>query len=141
MFLFWFTLWNLAMVCRIVMFITCNGIGMHAIYWEQHFDKVSVPMKVTTKAIVGLEILTRWWIRPYKRLQSQGHIKKKKAYCCSKFNACGLSTCWNYSILHFCLCRSTMTLHQGQVHRNEHKHIYAWVYHHAKCGCHSLNTV
>ena len=43
--------------------------------------------------------------KPYKRLQSQGHVKKKKkAYrCCSKFNNCCLLSCRNSSTLNFCL--------------------------------------
>ena len=39
-----------------------------------------------------------------------------------------------------CLCRPTVTLHQGQ--RNEHEHIgHPKVYRHAKFECNSLNIV
>ena len=68
--------------------------------------------------------------------------KRKKAYRCSKFNAGCLLFCRHNLTLNFCLCRSTMTLHQGQGNRNEHGYIWhAYVYRHAKFGCHSLNIV
>ena len=50
-------------------------------------------------------------VKPYKCVQSQGHVKKKEA------------SCWNTSTLIFCLCWPTETLHQGQGHRSEHEHI------------------
>ena len=42
-----------------------------------------------------------------------------------------------------CLRRPYVTLHQGQVHRHEHEHVWhAYVLkRHAKCKCRSLNTV
>ena len=43
------------------------------------------------------------------------------AYRCSKCNACCLLSCRDTSKLIFCLCRPTVTLHQGQGHRNEHE--------------------
>ena len=58
----------------------------------------------------------------YQRLQSQGHVKTWPAYRCSKFYACCLLSCQK-RIQHWiqcCLCRPTMTLHQGQIHPNEH---------------------
>ena len=46
-----------------------------------------------------------------KRLQSQGHAKKKKkAHHCSKFNACSLLSCQDHSTPIFCLCGPTVTL-------------------------------
>ena len=44
--------------------------------------------------------------------------------------------------LMFCLCRPTVTLHQGQSHRHEYEHnniCHAELYRHAKVECHSLN--
>ena len=60
-------------------------------------------------------------VKPYKRLQSHGHVKKglplQQVACC-------LLSCREHSTLNFCLCRPTVTLHQGQGHRNEHEHIW-----------------
>ena len=60
-------------------------------------------------------------LKPYERFQSQGHVKM--AYRCSKFNAYCLLSCRDNSTLIFCLCQPTVTLHQGQGHRNEYEHI------------------
>ena len=48
-------------------------------------------------------------------------VTKNMAYRCSKFNACCLLSCRDNSSLDFCICRTTMTLHQGQGHRNDHE--------------------
>ena len=46
------------------------------------------------------------------------------------------------SALNCCLCRTSMTSHQGQGHRNEHERIcHAYVYRHAKFTYHSLTTL
>ena len=66
---------------------------------------------------------------------------------CNEFNAnyC-LRRCWyKKSTQLFCLCRPTVSLHQGQDNRNEHEHNYvpcnAKVYRRAKFVCHSTNIV
>ena len=61
-------------------------------------------------------------VKPYTRLHTQGHLQM--AYRCGMFDAYCLLSCREQAMLIFCLCRSTVTLHQGQVHRNEHEHIY-----------------
>ena len=48
----------------------------------------------------------------------------------------------NTALIFVWLCRPTVTLHQGQGHRNEHEHIrHALVCSHAKFECNSLNNV
>ena len=42
--------------------------------------------------------------------------RTKTAYCCTQFNANCLLSCWDDSMLIFCLCRPIVTLHQGQGH-------------------------
>ena len=60
----------------------------------------------------------------------------KIACCCRKFNAYCLLSCRDI----FCIFRPTVTLHQGQGHRNKHEHIcHAQVYRHAKFECQSWN--
>ena len=48
-------------------------------------------------------------------------VMYKMAYRCSKFNACCLLRRRNNLTLNVCLCRTTMTLHQGQGHQNEQR--------------------
>ena len=69
--------------------------------------------------------------------QSQCHVKHhltEHAYC--------FCSCRDHSALDVFLCQATVTLHQGQCHRNEHTQIrHAYVYHHAKLECHNINSV
>ena len=61
-------------------------------------------------------------VKPYQRFRSQGHVKKKSPKVRSKFNndfvAClgGRNNVTDFFIF---WGRPTMTLHQGQAHRNE----------------------
>ena len=72
----------------------------------------------------------------YWRFQTE--VELNVAYRCSN---CLLS-CRDSSMLIVCLCRPTVTLHQGQGHRHEHEHIcHAYIFLHAKGDCHSLNIV
>ena len=70
-------------------------------------------------------------------------VTKTMDYCCSKFIMLVVClSCRDNSTLNVCLCRPTMTLHQGQGHRHEHEQIcHAYVYLHAKCECNSLKVV
>ena len=57
--------------------------------------------------------------------QSQGHITTyKMVYHCNKFNAYCLLNCQDNSMLIFCLCQPTVTLHQGDQNELKNK-IYA----------------
>ena len=61
-------------------------------------------------------------VKPYTRLQNQGHVKKGPTVVTSLMRiACLVAE----RIQRFCvcLCRPTVTLHQGQGHRDEHEHI------------------
>ena len=49
---------------------------------------------------------------------TKSRSRKNLAYRCSKFNACCFFSCRHNSALNVCLCRPTMTLQQGQGHRN-----------------------
>ena len=61
-------------------------------------------------------------VKPYKRFQSQGHVDM--AYRCSNLNASFLFCYRDNSTQTICLCRPTVTLHQGQGHRGEHEQIW-----------------
>ena len=64
-------------------------------------------------------------VKPYKRLQSEVHVKtflKRPTVVAILMLICLLS-CPDNSTLILVLCRSSVTLHQGQGHRNEHVHI------------------
>ena len=64
-------------------------------------------------------------VKPCTRFQSQRHVKAWPTFVASLM----LIACLVVEIIHnadfVCLCRPTVTLHQGQGHRNEHGHIYA----------------
>ena len=57
----------------------------------------------------------------FAKSMSRKKERKKKAYRCSKFNAYCLLSCRDNSQQR--LCRPTVTLHQGQGHRNEHENM------------------
>ena len=79
----------------------------------------------------------------YKSLQSQGQgQRKQKAYRCSKHNAYCLLSCREHATMILCLCRPTVTLHQGHGHRKEHEHIrHPHFYRHGKFECNILNLI
>ena len=56
-------------------------------------------------------------------LKSRSHTKKTWPGRCSKFYAYCLLSCRDISTLIFCLCRPTVTLHQGHGHRHEYEQI------------------
>ena len=64
-------------------------------------------------------------VKPYKRFQSQYHVKKKKAYRCSQVNAYCLLSFREYTTLIFVVdfVDPQVTLHEGQGHRHDHERI------------------
>ena len=73
--------------------------------------------------LVVAEVIKNEMVKPYQRLQSQGYVKM--AYRCSKLNAYFLLSCREHAtLICFCLCRPTVTLHQGQGPRSEHELIW-----------------
>ena len=77
-------------------------------------------------------------IKSYKHLQRQCHVKKekKKKKRPTVVASVMVISCLVPESMHcwfVCLCRHSVTLHQGQGHQNEHEHIWhLHVYRHAK---------
>ena len=76
-------------------------------------------------------------------------VNVKMAYRCSKFNGClMLIACLVLESIQrwcfVCLCRPTVTLHQGQGHQNEHEHNYrasiSLPYYSAAVSSHDVNN-
>ena len=96
------------------------------------------PPDRTRKVTAGLETLKRWssQINVFKVMIT----KTKWPTVAASLMRIACLRCRENSTLNDCLCRPTMTLHQGQGHR--HEEIYhACVYRHANFECHSLNSV
>ena len=111
---------------------------------KQTSQQAIIPVqKMTRRTKKAIDVLTicckrkkKKLDKPYKRLQSPGEDHVKMAYRCSKFNAYCLFRCREHAALIFCcICRHTVTLHQGQDHQTEHIR-----HRHAKFECNSLHS-